>query len=114
MVLSSNRQCHFVTTMVLVKPDCDHLLVPIFTYVYLLVTNLLCTVLLTCYRRQYCLGDVRRADIHWERVCLKQVYRKIPNISPGLIEIRKPFLGGLYSVGLIFEGGGLYSEAILY
>ena len=29
-------------------------------------------------------------------------YRKIPNISPGLIEARKHILGGLYS-------GGLYS-----
>ena len=26
-------------------------------------------------------------------------YRKIPNISPGLIEARKHFLGGLYSGG---------------
>ena len=32
------------------------------------------------------------------------VYRKIPNISPGLIEVRKPFLKGLYSGGLIFGG----------
>ena len=31
-------------------------------------------------------------------------YRKIPNISPGLIEVRKHFLGGLYSGGLIFGG----------
>ena len=31
-------------------------------------------------------------------------YRKIPNISPGLIEVRKPFLEGLYSGGLIFGG----------
>ena len=29
-------------------------------------------------------------------------YRKIPNISPGLIEVRKHFWGGLYSGGLIF------------
>ena len=34
---------------------------------------------------------------------MRLVYRKIPNISPGLIEVRKPFLEGLYS------GGGLYS-----
>ena len=39
-------------------------------------------------------------------------YRKIPNVSPGLIEVFKHFLGGLYSGGLIF-GGGLYSEGIL-
>ena len=32
------------------------------------------------------------------------IYRKIPNISPGLIEVRKHFLGGLYSGGLIFGG----------
>ena len=32
------------------------------------------------------------------------VYRKIPNVSPGLIEVFKHFLGGLYSGGLIFEG----------
>ena len=37
----------------------------------------------------------------------KITYRKIPNISPGLIEVFKHFLGGLYS------GGGLYSEGIL-
>ena len=29
---------------------------------------------------------------------------KIPNISPGLIEVRKHFWGGLHSVGLIFGG----------
>ena len=28
------------------------------------------------------------------------IYRKIPNIIPGLIEVRKHFLGGLYSGGL--------------
>ena len=33
-------------------------------------------------------------------------YRKIPNVSPGLIEVFKNFLGGLYSGGLIF--GGVY------
>ena len=31
-------------------------------------------------------------------------YRKIPNISPGLIKVRKPFFGGLYSGGLMFGG----------
>ena len=30
------------------------------------------------------------------------LYRKIPNVSPGLIEVRKYILGGLYSGGLIF------------
>ena len=34
-------------------------------------------------------------------------YRKIPNISPGVIEVRKHFLGGLYSEG------GLYSDVVL-
>ena len=35
-------------------------------------------------------------------------YRKIPNISRGLIEVSKPFLGGLYS------GGGLiFGEAYI-
>ena len=29
-------------------------------------------------------------------------YRKIPNISPGPIEVCKPFLVGLYRGGLIF------------
>ena len=31
-------------------------------------------------------------------------YRKIPNVGPGLIEVFKHFLGGLYSGGLIFGG----------
>ena len=33
-----------------------------------------------------------------------QQYRKIPNISPGLIEVRKHFLVGLYSGDLYTEG----------
>jgi len=33
-----------------------------------------------------------------------KTYRKIPNISPGLIAILKHILGGLYSVGLHSEG----------
>ena len=33
-----------------------------------------------------------------------KTYRKILNISPGLIEVHKHFLGGLYSGGLIFRG----------
>ena len=32
------------------------------------------------------------------------VYREIPNISPGLIEIRKPFWGAYIRGGLIFGG----------
>ena len=35
------------------------------------------------------------------------IYRKILNISPGLIEVRKHFLGGLYS-------GGLYSGGLIF
>ena len=31
-------------------------------------------------------------------------YRKIPNISPGLINVRKHFLGGLYSRGAYIRG----------
>ena len=31
-------------------------------------------------------------------------YRKIPNVSPGLIEVFKHFLGGLYSGRLTFGG----------
>ena len=37
------------------------------------------------------------------------IYRKIPNISPGLITFQRLYLGGLYSGG----GGGLYSEGSL-
>ena len=39
-------------------------------------------------------------------------YRKIPNISPGLIAIRKHILGGLYSAGAYIRGA-IYSECIL-
>ena len=35
-------------------------------------------------------------------------YRKIPNISPGLIEVRKHFLGGSYLGGGYIWGGCLY------
>ena len=44
---------------------------------------------------------------------LLDIYRKIPNISPELIEVRKHFLRGLYSGGAYIRGayirGGLYS-----
>ena len=33
-------------------------------------------------------------------------YPKPPTISPGLIFVRKPFLMGLYTGGLIYGGGG--------
>ena len=39
-------------------------------------------------------------------------YCKIPNISPGLIEVRKHFLGGLYSGGLY--SGGLHSDGLIF
>ena len=38
------------------------------------------------------------------RVGDPMIYRKIPNISPVLIEVRKHVLGALYSAGLIFRG----------
>ena len=45
-------------------------------------------------------------------------YRKIPNISPGLMEVCKHFLGGLYSRGLIFGGHFVlvpeYQDLLLY
>ena len=34
----------------------------------------------------------------------KREYHNIPNISPGLIEVHKNFLVGLYSGGLIYGG----------
>ena len=39
-------------------------------------------------------------------------YRKPPNISPGLIFVRKHFLVGLY-MGRLIYGGGLYTDKIL-
>ena len=38
------------------------------------------------------------------------LYRKIPNISPGLINIRKHIVGGLYSWGL-YSGGAYIRRA---
>ena len=32
------------------------------------------------------------------------LYRKIPNVSPGLIEVRKYIFGGLYSGGAYIRG----------
>ena len=40
-------------------------------------------------------GTIRMGENH-----SKLIYRKIPNISAGLIDIRKHFWGGLYSEGL--------------
>ena len=42
------------------------------------------------------------------------IYRKIPNISPGLITFQRLYLGGLYSGGGDYNrGGGLYLEGSL-
>ena len=41
------------------------------------------------------------------------VYRKIPNISTGLIEVRMLFLEGLYSGGLIFKGAYIRDFTVL-
>ena len=45
-------------------------------------------------------------------------YRKPPNISPGLILVRKPFLMGLYTGELIYGGayirGSLYTGELIY
>ena len=49
-------------------------------------------------------GNFIRANYKCIFMYVILTYRKIPNISPGLIEVRKPFLGGLYSGGLIFGG----------
>ena len=53
------------------------------------------------------LGD--RSDTASSPVAIEErpkspTYRKIPNVSPGLIEVFKHFLGGLYSGGLTFGG----------
>ena len=40
-------------------------------------------------------------------------YRKPPIISPGLIQVHKPFLMGLYTGGAYIRGGGLYMDDIL-
>ena len=47
--------------------------------------------------------------------CLKHIsiYRKIPNISPGLVGVRKHILGGYIQVGL-YSGGGLYSRGHIF
>ena len=37
-------------------------------------------------------------------VTLYAIYRKILNISPGLVEVCKHFFGGLYLGGIIFGG----------
>ena len=43
---------------------------------------------------------------------IESKYRKPPNISPGLIFVRKHFLVGLYTGGLIY-GGLIYGRAYI-
>ena len=40
----------------------------------------------------------------WIKYVFEYNYRKIPNISPGLIEVHK------HSFGVLYSGEGLYSE----
>ena len=47
---------------------------------------------------------------NWSQFGSYDVYRKPPNISPGLIFVRKHFLVGLYMGG---SRGGLYTDNIL-
>ena len=37
-----------------------------------------------------------------------ETYGKIPNVSPGLKEVFKHFLGGLYSGGDLYSGGLIF------
>ena len=57
-------------------------------------------------------GNIFRAQALTLENVSNEKYRKIPNVSPKLIEVFKHFWGGLYSGGLIF-GRGLYSEGVL-
>ena len=47
-----------------------------------------------------------KVDFYINFFKIDKIYRKIQNISPGHIEVRKPLLGGLYSGGL--HRGSLY------
>ena len=52
-----------------------------------------------------------------EKARLESMYRKHPNISPGLIFVSKHFLVGLYMGGLCTGGlihGGAYVQVGLY
>ena len=42
------------------------------------------------------------------------IYYKIPNVSPGLIEVFKHFLGGLYSEGTYIRGGLIFGSKFIY
>ena len=50
--------------------------------------------------------------VNWMMI-VNGIYRKIPNISPGLIVIRKHIFEGLYLGEEAYIQGGLYSEGIL-
>ena len=43
--------------------------------------------------------------------CENALYRKIPKISPGAYIFQRPFLRGLFLVGLIFGGAYLRKES---
>ena len=47
-------------------------------------------------------------------MAVKSQCRKIPIISPGLILFRNPFLGGLFSRGLIFRGAYYRDDICVY
>ena len=52
-----------------------------------------------------CIVDIMLIDFKKISVTVYRIeYRKIPNISPGLIEVRKHILGGLYSGGAYIRG----------
>ena len=60
------------------------------------------------YNKHNTITENRQIDTvakwHLQHVIALKTYSKIPNISPGLIEVLKHFLGGLYSGRLTFGG----------
>ena len=61
------------------------------------------------YCSQHSSKHFQHPATHYRYILKYEQYRKIPKISPGLIEVRKHFWGayirrGLYSGGLIFGG----------
>ena len=53
--------------------------------------------------------DLYSCLVSFNRLLLpSSIYRKIPVISPGLIQFRKGFWVGLQTEGLISGGGGAY------
>ena len=58
-------------------------------------------------KRPYVITNARSTDVEIPFLpCLYPLYRKPPNISPGLMKFLKPFLMGLYIGG----GGGGYTD----